>query len=304
MTTAVWYPTLSKPKAHHYGGTTEGIVALNGELAERSGPFPLLVFSHGYGGSGVGHSFLGEALARRGWIVACPDHNDRYSAFRIRTGRPGDFDRTKFIKHAQEIAASGPDSRVPYLYRLDEMKTVLNGMLESGTFGKLIDQNKIAVGGHSFGGYTALGLCGAISECLDSRIKAVLLYSSGASGYLFREVELASVRIPSMYFFGEREREQKRGEKSMAQLAEKIFQNLSPPKFLLEVKNANHFTFNSSLSDRFFARVFLCGSEEQFELLNRYSIAFLEKFVVGNHHAGSILERQDPLLISFRKVLP
>ena len=132
-----------------------------------------MVFSHGYGGGGLGAVFFTEALAARGWIVAAPDHHDRHSAVRIRTGRQ-DFDRAGLLRHAREIAGSGPDDRGPYLYRLDEMKVALDGMVESKLFGKIIDRGKIAVGGHSFGGFTSLGLCGTIPERRDARIKAVL----------------------------------------------------------------------------------------------------------------------------------
>jgi len=54
LTVAVWYPTAAPPKRYNYGGPTSGAVAVDARpLAER-GPFPLLVFSHGYAGSGLG----------------------------------------------------------------------------------------------------------------------------------------------------------------------------------------------------------------------------------------------------------
>ena len=67
-------------------------------------------------------------------------------------------------------------------------------------------------------------MCGTIDEYRDDRIKGLLLYSTGAGGYLFRKKELARVKIPSMYFLGERERNQKRGAKTMAELAHKVYQ--------------------------------------------------------------------------------
>ncbi len=298
LTVAVWYPTLSQPKIHNYGGPTNGNVALDAEPYIKGGPYPLLVFSHGYGGGGLGSVFFTESLAARGWIVAAPDHHDRHSAVRIRTGQKRDFDRMGFLQHVREIADSGPDDRGSFLYRLNEMRLVLDRMLESKSFGKIIDRKSIAVGGHSLGGFTALGVCGTIPEYRDDRIKAMLLFSTGAGGYLFRQSELAAVKMPSMLFLGEREKLQKRGGETMRELADKIFRNLPSPKYLLEVRGASHFSFNSRFTDTLRARL-LSGSEKQHDVIRRYSTAFLEKHVAGRKDADAVLDRHDPLLTRY-----
>ena len=300
LTVAVWYPTSESPQSYIYGGPTKGMVAINAKPYAQQGPYPLLIFSHGYGGSGLGSVFLTEPLAARGWIVVAPDHHDRHSAVRIRSGQNEQFDRRGFLRHAREIGNSGPADRYKYLYRIDEVKQVLDQILQSNPFGDLIDQNKIAVGGHSFGGYTALGLCGTISKRRDDRIKGLLLYSTGAGGYLYRQKELARVKMPSMYFLGERERNQKRGAKTMLELADKVYRNLPPPKYLLEIKGANHFSFNNRFTHRRAAR-WLSGTEEQFEVIRRYSIAFLEKHVAYKNGQDGVLKQQDALLTRYLK---
>ena len=298
LAVAAWYPTPAAPKRHVYGGPTSGNVALDAEPYTEAGPYPLLVFSHGYGGSGLGAVFLTESLAARGWIVVAPDHHDRHSAVRIRTGHKRDFDRLSFLLHALQIAGSCPDDRDAYLYRLNEMKLTLDGVLESKHFGKLIDRQRIAVGGHSFGGFTALGLCGTIEKRRDDRVKAVLLFSTGAGGYLFSESELAGVKMPSMYFLGERERGQTRGNKTMAELADKLYRNFPPPKYFLEVKGANHFSFNNRFTHNRPALP-LSGSAKQFDVIRRYAIAFLEKHVAGKKDTDAVLSQQDPLLTRY-----
>ncbi len=296
LTVAVWYPTAAQPKSYTYGGPTSGNVALNAAPSEEGGPYPLFVFSHGYGGSGLSAVFFTEALAAHGWIVASPDHHDRHAAIRIRSDPRIEFDRVGFLQYAREIAASGPGDRWQYRYRLDEMARVLDGMLSSDLFGKLIDRDHIAVGGHSFGGFTALGLCGTIKARHDPRIKAVLLFSTGAGGYLFTEEELAAVRIPSMLFLGEREEDQLRGSKTMLEISTKIYRNVSSPKYFLEIKGASHFSFNNRFRDDLRARL-LSGTEEQFEVIRKYAIAFLEKHVAGRKNSGRVLEGSDPMLV-------
>jgi hypothetical protein len=43
----------------------------------------------------------------------------------------------------------------------------------------------------------------------------------------------------------------------------------------------------------------LSGQEEHFEVIRRYSIAFLEKYVAGRGDAGGVLEKGDPLLVRY-----
>jgi predicted dienelactone hydrolase len=300
LTVAVWYPTAQLPKKHEYGGPTIGDVAVNAKIYTEQGPYPLLVFSHGYGGSGLGSVFFTERLAACGWIIAAPDHRDRHSAVRIRTGQLKDFNRRGFWRHAREIAASDPEDRDKYMYRLDEMRFVIDRMITSEDFRKVIDSRRVAVGGHSLGGFTALGLCGTIEERHDPRVKAVLLFSTGAGGYLLREDELAAVRIPSMLFMGEREREKLRGSKTMSELSDKIYRNLSPPKYFLEIKGASHFSFNNRFVDNPGARL-LSGTEEQFEVIRRYSIAFLERHVAGRKDTDNVLGQKDSLLARYTR---
>ena len=57
------------------GGSFTGQVALNAPAATCA-QFPLVIFSHGWSGCGTQSVFLTEQLARLGYIVAAPDHND------------------------------------------------------------------------------------------------------------------------------------------------------------------------------------------------------------------------------------
>lgn len=300
LTAAVWYPTAEQSKSYNYGGPTSGNISVDAIPLDKAGQYPLLVFSHGYGGSGLSAVFFTEQLAAKGWIVVAPDHHDRYPVTRIRSGRNNEFDRLGFFRHAREIASSSPEDRGKYLYRLDEMKLALDGILNHHLFEKFINKERVAVGGHSFGGFTALGLCGTIKKRHDTRIKAVLLFSTGAGGYLFTENELRKVRIPSMLFMGERERRQYRGTKTMSEISDKIYGSMSPPKYFLEVRGANHFSFNNRFVDNRMTGI-LSGNEEIFDVIRRYSIAFLENHVAGKKDSDRVLKRSDPILTRYDK---
>lgn len=299
LTVAVWYPTGATPAAHTYGGPTQGLVAIDAAPCGPAGSQPLLVFSHGYGGSGVAQVYLAEALAARGWVVAAPDHHDRHVAVRIRTGAVADFDRSGFLQHAGEIAASTPADRPLYTYRCDELRRALDAVLADPVVGPGIDPAKIAVGGHSFGGFTALGLCGTLPERADPRIRALLILSSGAGGYLYEPEELARVTVPVAYFLGEKEQADVRGSRTMAEIAERVYGSLRGPKYFFEVKGASHFSFNNGFSNRA-ALLRLCGTEAEFAVIRRFAIAFLERHVCGLQAVDAALNQDDPGLTGRR----
>ena len=90
LATVVWYPAASGVSArrHAYCPGIVGRAAQDAPANTAAGPFPLIVYSHGYGGSAIGSVFLAEYLAARGYVVAAPDHSDPISMMR-NTGPTG-----------------------------------------------------------------------------------------------------------------------------------------------------------------------------------------------------------------------
>jgi predicted dienelactone hydrolase len=295
---AVWYPTAAQPRLYQYAGPTYGRVTRDAAPLTGFGTFPMLAFSHGYGGCGLASSFFTEELASRGWIVACPDHHDTQNAFSSTSGRNENLDRREFLEGAKDIVNTTPEERGKFMYRPEELEATINGMIASSMFGKLIDITRIAAGGHSFGGFSSMALCGTIPGYQDSRIKALLLFSTGAGAYLMTEEEMARVAIPSMLMMGEKERDQKRGEKTMEVLEQTIFTNMPVPKYFLEIRGATHFSFNIRTSSGIGTRL-LSGSDQEFDVIIRYSIAFLEKHVAGNTAYNRVLQHDDPMLTRY-----
>jgi len=295
---AVWYPTAAATRLYCYSGPTYGHVAPGALPLSGHGLFPMLAFSHGYGGCGLASSYFTEELASRGWIVACPDHHDSHYAARSATGPNRSLDRQGLIEGARDIVSTTPAERGKFMYRPDELEATIEGILSSQLFGKLTDTSRIAAGGHSFGGFTSISLCGTIPGYHDSRIKALLLFSTGAAAYLLTEEELSRVQVPSMLMMGSREGNQKRGERTMEELEMTLFRNMPSPKYFLEIKGATHSSFNIRTSDGPGTKL-LSGSEEEFDVITRYGIAFLEKYVAGRTHDESILRNKDSKLTRY-----
>lgn len=303
LTVAVWYPTSDAPQDYTYGGPVTGDLAVDGAFDLTGAPYPLLVFSHGFGGGGIGAAFFTETLASHGWVVAAPDHHDFASAVRIRDPQVDDIDMTASLAYTDALTSAGPDSREDYLFRLEEMRFVLDSMLASETFSPMIDANRVAVGGHSFGGFTALGVSGALPEYHDDRIKGVVLFSTGAGNYLFTAEELARVDVPLMVFMGEKERDQTREEATMLDLHLEIYDLAAPPKYFVEIKNGTHFSFNEGFKDTLLNRLFR-GTSAQHAVIAEYAIAFLETHVAGRGvDAAAVLSQQDRLVTMYLKEL-
>ena len=132
---AVWYPCASPPDLIDLGSMTiPGVrnCPISGEK------LPLIVISHGSGGSFVGHHDTAEALADAGFVVAAINH-------------PGDNSRDKERRGYLSIFVSRP---------LD-MKRLLDAMLADWPDHAKIDADRIGFFGFSRGGYTGLVMIGA-----------------------------------------------------------------------------------------------------------------------------------------------
>lgn len=84
----------------------------------------------------------------------------------------------------------------------------------------------------------------------------------------------------------------------MLQLQERLFSNLPRPKYFLVIRGGTHFSFNNRFSDSP-AAMLMSGTETQFNVICRYSIAFLEKHLLGKTEADQVLALKDPMLSEY-----
>jgi predicted dienelactone hydrolase len=132
---AMWYPCASPP-----GEIDLGDITVTGakDCPIIGDKLPLIVVSHGRGGSWVSHHDMPEALADAGFVVAAINH-------------PGDSFRDM----------SRADSLSAYVERPTDIKRLVGFMLGASPAGANIDQERIGFFGFSRGGYTGLVLIGA-----------------------------------------------------------------------------------------------------------------------------------------------
>jgi dienelactone hydrolase len=133
------------------------------DAAPADGEFPLVVFSHGYGGHRRQSTFLCTHLASHGYVVAATDHTGNTirdvleQTLAVRAGRP----IPDFVDALREFARQRPADASWLIDR------VLDGTV-GGVAGR-VDRERIGMAGHSFGGWTTLATTGR-----DPRIRAAL----------------------------------------------------------------------------------------------------------------------------------
>jgi len=142
----VWYPAeaIAREKPLVIRGLDIfelGRVAQDAPPAAKAARFPLVVISHGTGGSGLSMAWLGEALAAHGYIAAAVNH-------------PGN-------NAAEPYTAEGFSI---WWERARDLSETISGMLADATFGDQIDPKRIGSAGFSLGGYTMIEIAGGITD--------------------------------------------------------------------------------------------------------------------------------------------
>lgn len=304
LTAALWYPTEAEAQAYEYGGGfAQGQVAPDAPAAVKAGPFPLVVYSHGYSGGGVAATYLTEALAAHGLVVAAPDHSDADQAVRIRGG--GTATGMDVLRGALRIVAGGENfDHQAYSYRPREVRAVLDEVLklnrqEGSPLQGLVDEARIGVVGHSLGGYTAFMVSGTSPEWRDDRIKALVCLSGGI--FMFRPEDYRGVRIPTMVWYGELEADRlnRATGRDLQTDSTTAYENSGPPRYLVELAQAGHMTFcQRDWTGRPGAHD-PAVLQKQLHVISTYVTAFFARYLKGDTAADQQLTTQDPMLVRY-----
>jgi predicted dienelactone hydrolase len=157
-------------------------------------PVPLVVFSHGIGGSRTGYSYLGRFWASRGYASLHLQHvgSDRNLWY----GNP--FEMVARLHGAAQEAEA--------IARVRDLSFALDQLLRSELAPRL-DGERIVAAGHSYGANTTLLAAGAAVrrngerlDLRDARIKAAIVLSAPPFyGEASPQQILAPVRVPTLH---------------------------------------------------------------------------------------------------------
>ncbi|MBI4244561.1 MAG: hypothetical protein HY606_10770 [Planctomycetes bacterium] len=298
---AVWYPTNIKPREYRYGMQGfKGCAAEGAPISAAQKKYPLLIVSHGFGGGGISQVYLCEFAASHGWIVAAPDYQDKHNWVRIKGGEKKSLEEIR--KEFQDaLDLIWEPRKEQFEYRLATLKLIVDRFLGDREWKKLIDHEKIALCGHSLGGFTSLAVSGPWDKYTDERIKAIVIMSGGVR--MFDPDDFKKLKIPSMYMYGEKEStDQRKGLRiplSKRDSYDIAFRNSASPSYLIEIKDATHFAFNNSRDES----GEWGGTKEQFDLIKSYSVAFLNRYVLGRKDFDGFLMNKHPMLSRYEHKL-
>lgn len=173
--------------------------------------FPLVVFSHGAGGSREAFRELSEHWAAGGYVVIHPTHSDSIKLRRERGERVG----------ALRGGAAGVVRNVKPDERVDDIKWILDALdviearlADRSGSAVRIDRERIAVAGHSAGALTTQMIAGlrftgrgrrliGERDFSDSRVKAAIVISGQGLGRPALSAESwERIEIPMMVYAG------------------------------------------------------------------------------------------------------
>jgi len=189
LTVEVWYPADDAGPPTPYelvpGVGFDADLSTVGAPPSAEGPFPVVVFSHGSGGLRQQSASIVETIASHGFVVVAPDHAGNTAVDRL-LGTSTSF----------EVSARNRVLDVRLL--IDEVEA---GRLADG----VADPDRLAVMGHSFGGFTALAVAGGFEDIEpDPRVDAIVPLAPASSR--ISDDALASIQVPMLIITGSDDR--------------------------------------------------------------------------------------------------
>ncbi|MGB8370924.1 MAG: alpha/beta hydrolase family protein [Limisphaerales bacterium] len=170
-------------------------------LPANTAPEPVVLFSHGLGGSRAGSVFLGEHWAARGYVAVFLQH-------------PGSDDSVWKDEPVRERmrAMNQAASLDNFLLRVQDVPAVLNqfeiwNAAKTNQLAGRLDLKKVGMSGHSFGAVTTEAVSGETlpvggQPFTDPRIRAAIAFSPSSPKTGGAEKAFGSVKIPWMLMTG------------------------------------------------------------------------------------------------------
>ena len=213
--------------------------------ASAATPVPLVVFSHGLGGSRTGYSYLGRYWASQGFASLHVQH-----AGSDRAVWSGNF----FTLFGNVRTAA---SEANALDRARDVSFAITSMLNSKDFSAQINADAIAVAGHSYGANTAMLIGGATVvrdgkplTLRDKRVKALILISAPPfTGEGDMNKILGPIKMPTLHITGTEDIIRVPGYYSDVADRVAVYDAVASPSKLLTVfKGATHSIFTDRSS--------------------------------------------------------
>ncbi len=246
------------------------------------GPFPVIIFSHGLGGSREGCEYLGRHWASRGYVSVHVQHLGSDDAVWKGNAQPA---------RAMVQAAADPRNALnrtqDVSFTLDRVEALNRDV--SPLRGRL-DLHAIGMAGHSFGAWTTLAIAGQSfglrqeTSLADPRIKAAVEMSAPVSRRGDLDRAYAKIALPILHMTGTLD-DSPIGDTKAAERRIPFDRIQAPGQYLVTFQGGDHMIFSG--------RPRRAGGGEkdrQFqELILQGSTAFWDAYLKGDAAAKSWL---------------
>ncbi len=222
-------------------------------VPEGAAKVPLVIFSHGLGGSVEGGKTWGEVWAASGYLVVHIQHPGSDTPALRESFASGDGEPKQRVRN---IAT--PENLVG---RVDDVRYLISEIerqQRAGTASWMsrVDLSRIAMTGHSFGAHTTMALAGQrypgpVKTMADPRIKAFIALSPNATGLprTFAD-RFGSMNVPFLSITGTQDADPFSAERNMKKMVGKrtaVFEHQpAGDKYLLVLEGADHMVFNGN----------------------------------------------------------
>lgn len=168
-----------------------------------AGKYPVIIFSHGLGGTCDGYEYIGTHWAKNGYVSVHIQHKGSDDG--VWRGKANPMQEMKKATMDLESVLNRPKDVTFAIDQMDKLSKDDKSELK----GKC-DLDKVGVAGHSFGAYTALassgrklvGPLGASMNLSDPRIKACIAMSAPAKEKEKQNNSYSGYKVPCMHMTG------------------------------------------------------------------------------------------------------
>lgn len=254
---------------------------------QASGLFPVIIFSHGSGGSKNAFSYLGRFWASHGYISIHPTHFGSDKSVFQSGGRDA-------LENSSKDPQQWRDRAGDISFLIDSLKQLERNI---PPLTQKIDYSHIGVSGHSYGAYTAILIAGALVDIpqqpnitfQDERACAFLGISSQGSGtYGLTKSSWNEIQAPVMTVSGTKETGGKGKPKSWRL---EPFKYMPPGnKYHTLIQNAEHSSYNDYKRSTEISKLEMQAINDIHTYLQSASIAFWDAYLKEDNSAREYLK--------------
>jgi dienelactone hydrolase len=250
--TRIYYPAVGTPEGREVAGAAP---------ATSQGPFPLVMFAHGFQAVSEVYRDLYVAWARAGYVVVAPDFP--LSSSRSTSNRPV---FTDYVNQPADLS-----------FLIDRLLELAAG--DDGVLAGLIDGDRIGAAGQSLGAMTTMGFA-FHTCCTDPRIDAAIPMAGRLAGFPDGEY-FTGIATPVLVVHGDVD------ETVPYSDGRAIYDGASPPRYLLTILGGGHII------------PYVAGpANPQTEPVRRAIVAFFDLYLKGRPDARDRLLAVDDLDIA------